>query len=250
MSNIIRKIVLVILIGVFLFSGYQLFNIFMEYQQIEQTVDNVKEEAIVVPEPEEKAFLIIDWDKMKEINSDIIAWIEIPDSNINYPVLKGENNDTYLRHDVNKKYSIGGSIFIEENNNGDFSDPNSVLYGHNTQNGSMFADLLNYVNDPQYYDTHQYIYLYLPDGTVSQYTIFSTHHIDAYSELYNTYQLPSESLLNQGNTVANPIALDGSNQIMLSTCTVATQAETSTARTTVHGQLTRSGIDPTVEKPQ
>ncbi len=131
-------IVLLILICIIAFCFY-IFIIFNDFQEKEEsnkdTENLIKETIIVNEETEEKN---IDWNKLKEINKDIIAWIEIPDTIINYPILK-DNNLYYLKHSYNKKYNSNGSIFTTNKN--PFEEFETLLYGHNMKNGSMFSIL-------------------------------------------------------------------------------------------------------------
>lgn len=144
-------IVLLILICIIAFCFY-IFIIFNDFQEKEEsnkdTENLIKETIIVNEETEEKN---IDWNKLKEINKDIIAWIEIPDTIINYPILK-DNNLYYLKHSYNKKYNSNGSIFTTNKN--PFEEFETLLYGHNMKNGSMFSILDKYMDEDFLY-THQ-----------------------------------------------------------------------------------------------
>ena len=84
----------------------------------------------------------IDFDALANTNDEIYAWITIPNTNIDYPVLQSKTSDLfYIDHDVNKNYLFAGSIYSEFSNLRNFSDRDTVLYGHNMLDGSMFADL-------------------------------------------------------------------------------------------------------------
>lgn len=91
--------------------------------------------------------------KLHEENNDIIGWIEIEGTNINYPVLQTNNNDFYLNHDYQKKYNKNGSIFLDKDYDWNIPSSNLLIYGHNSQDGTMFKDLLNYKNE-NYYKEH------------------------------------------------------------------------------------------------
>lgn len=81
-----------------------------------------------------------------EINEDIIGWVKIPNTKIDYPVVKTQDNFFYLEHDINKEKSTFGAIFMDYRNSGNSKDKHTILYGHNMRNGSMFRDLINYKN--------------------------------------------------------------------------------------------------------
>ncbi|HCA05261.1 MAG TPA: class B sortase [Ruminococcaceae bacterium] len=104
--------------------------------------------------------VLVKFDELKKQNSDIYAWIYIPDTNINYPVLQsGEDDNFYLDHDVYKNYSFPGAIYSQSNNKKDWSDRVTVLYGHNMLSGAMFADLHKF-SDSSFFDSHPYIYVF------------------------------------------------------------------------------------------
>ena len=105
----------------------------------------------------------IDFDKLKETNQDIYAWIEIPDTQINYPVVQGGDDDAYyLNHTIDGTEGYPGSIYTERINAKDFSDFNTVIYGHNMKDGSMFMGLHNF-EDPQYMKEHPNVKIYTPE---------------------------------------------------------------------------------------
>ena len=91
--------------------------------------------------------------ELKKQNNDIVAWLEIPDTKINYPVLQGQDNEYYMRHTYNKEYSNDGSIFLDKDYDWNIPSSNLLIYGHNNKNGNMFQDLLKY-EDKNYYEEH------------------------------------------------------------------------------------------------
>lgn len=94
--------------------------------------------------------------KLQETNSDIVGWLEIENTNINYPILQGEDNDFYLDHDYKKSYYIGGSLFLDKNYSWSIPNTNLLIYGHNMDDGTMFQDLLKYQNK-KFYEKHPII---------------------------------------------------------------------------------------------
>ena len=85
----------------------------------------------------------IDFAKLKEVNPDTVGWIRVNNTNINYPVVKGTNNDYYLKRDFKKKWNEGGWIYADYHNNVDGNDKNLVIFGHAMKNKTMFGSLLN-----------------------------------------------------------------------------------------------------------
>ena len=118
----------------------------------------------------------IDLDALREINPDVIGWILIPDTKINYPLLRGEDNDYYLNHTWKGQKNSVGSIFLECRNSADLMDDNTIIYGHNMRDGSMFADLRNYsVED--YWKHNPFIYI-ITDAGVYRYDVIGAYSAD------------------------------------------------------------------------
>lgn len=116
----------------------------------------------------------IDFDALHEMNEEIYAWVEVPGTTISYAVVQSASDDLYYNsHAVDKAYFSGGSIYSQRYNNKDFTDPLTVLYGHNRQSHTMFAPLNDFA-DVEVFDGSPYIYIYTPD-TVYQYEIFAAY---------------------------------------------------------------------------
>lgn len=137
-------------------------------------------------EPPEQPYVSpIDFDALAEINPDIYAWLEIPGTDISYPVLQSENDSFYLDHDENKNYASAGSIFSESAYNGkDFSDPVTVLYGHRMGSGAMFGQLQKLYSDPEKFSELNEIVIYLPDREI-RYNVFAAVPLDNRHILYS-----------------------------------------------------------------
>ena len=104
----------------------------------------------------------VDLSAAQAVNSDIVAWLYCPDTVIDYPVCQGEDNSYYLMHLADGTYNRNGCLFIDCGNAGDFSDDNTVIYGHHMASGKMFASLIKYA-DQSYYDAHPVMYLTVED---------------------------------------------------------------------------------------
>ncbi len=182
--------------------------------------------------------LAIDWPGIDSENLNIIAWIDIPGTAISYPVVQAEDNEYYLHHTVNQEYSDYGSIFLNCTNRKDFSDSHNILYGHNMNDGTMFADLNRY-QDSDFYENAPYIYIYSP-GEVLVYQIFSVFQspLDGSSFLYD---LPVKSIeyerqlreLKDASLYDIPVTLT-SDQPFITLFTCNNQLDYS-MRTSVHG---------------
>lgn len=116
---------------------------------------------------------VIDFEKLKEINTDVIGWISVQGTEINYPVVKSDDNQYYLSHDADREESLSGAIFIDMGNSVDFLDVNTVIYGHNMKNGSMFAQLHNF-EDKNFFSKNTIVRFYVPTG-MYKYRIFAAY---------------------------------------------------------------------------
>ena len=120
----------------------------------------------------------INFDELKAINPDVYAWIKVPGTNIDYPILQSttEPDDYYLNMTMDGKYGLPGSIYTEKYNAQDFSDRVTVIYGHTMHDGTMFSELKKY-RDRTFFDQNPYIYIYLPTARL-KYQIFATVAFD------------------------------------------------------------------------
>ncbi len=133
---------------------------------------------------------LIDFDALRQENEDIYAWIAIPGTAIDYPILQDPDEaDYYLNHNLDGSSGYPGCIYTQYYNKQDWSDPNTVLYGHNMKDGSMFAALHHY-KDPEFFEQNPYIYIYSKDK-IRVYKIFAAYeYSDAH--LLLTFDLESK----------------------------------------------------------
>lgn len=125
---------------------------------------------------------VMDFSSLQTRNPDIVAWISIDDTDIDYAVTQTDNNDFYLRHDMYREKNRNGSLFLDSANSADFSDPNSIIYGHNMRSGAMFAGL-NRFKDRSYFDAHKTGRLFTLDKTYSL-DIFAVAVVPAVGDAY------------------------------------------------------------------
>jgi sortase B len=106
--------------------------------------------------------LAINWNALREINADIVGWVVIPDTRVNYPVVLAADNDFYLDHLFDKTSSDAGAIFLDYENDRKIAGSNNIIYGHNLLDGSMFAGLKLY-QERDFFDAHRTILLATPE---------------------------------------------------------------------------------------
>lgn len=128
----------------------------------------------------------INFKSLKETNEDTVAYLKVNNTNIDYIVVKGNDNNYYLKHNFEKKYNVSGWIFADHRNKFDESDKNLIIYGHNTRDGSMFGTLKNILSEEWYKNKENHkIVLVTQQGTY-YYKIFSTYSIKAEDYYINT----------------------------------------------------------------
>jgi len=197
----------------------QYINIENENELIEQINDTLKNEMVLAPDE-----VSVDFSGLKRLNEDCVAWILIPNTNINYPVVEGIDNSYYVTHTFKKKSNKSGSIFLDMRNSSDFSDKNTIIYGHNLKNNKMFSDLRKYLSQ-SYFDSHKKIIIYT-EGKQFIYEAFSVYKTMEDSEAYKVKFKDEETFLNHvdGSIEKSQIVFEGdksniNNIITLSTCT-------------------------------
>lgn len=177
----IKYLLLIILIGIFSLCICKYININKGIQEEKEEQQQLIEISEVKEEPKVEESKI-NFEELSKINSDIVAWIEIEGTNVNYPVVQTTNNTYYLKHSFYKKYSNYGTIYMDATANKDFSSLNTFIYGHYTTNKSMFGELGKYMKQT-FFEEHPYVIIYTPEKTLKA-EIFSVHVDDASSDSY------------------------------------------------------------------
>ena len=202
LNRVINIIIMIVLFCILFISFYALYDYYKVYDNASIKNNMVDGEY-----------------KFDEFTSNVIGWINIYDTSINYPIVKGTNNKEYLSKDYNNEYSKAGSIFLDYRNN-NILDNYSIIYGHNLSNGLMFSDIKKY-KDTKFFNSHLNGIIYFENNTYDI-NIILMSEISAYDELYNlnnkfTNKYIIDKLKN--NSINKIDILDNYNRIiMLSTC--------------------------------
>ena len=157
----------------------------MTEDEINEMLAGMKETAETETATEEQSEVIpVKFEELQAVNPDVYAWITVPGTDIDYPILQHASDNTYyLMHNIDGSYGYPGCIYTENMNSKDFTDNNTVIYGHNMKNGSMFAQLHKF-EDPDFFKENREVLIYLPDE-VLHYTIFAAHIYDDRHLLYS-----------------------------------------------------------------
>lgn len=250
----VRILLSLLLAATFLYSAYKLLDYYFDTQEnanlneemIEQSVSSIstsvpnnedsESEITEPPMPVETSPISVDFDTLKEANEDVIGWLYCEDTPINYPVLQSDDNSYYLRRLVNGEWNIAGSLFMDYRNNLSNNDWNTVIYGHNMKNDSMFGTLPEYRNQ-DYYEQHPVMYFLTPEADY-KIELIAGFVTPSDSALYNVYLSESDrtslydELLGLSDFQANEYSFGENTQLLtVSTCSY----EYDTARYVVVG---------------
>lgn len=144
---------------------------------VEEPAEVVVEEPEVVEEPDPFAeeLKLTDLAALRETNPDVVGWISIPETQLSYPLLQGQDNEYYLNRTWKEEWNSAGSIYLESQVSADLSDFNTIIYGHRMRDGSMFGSLRDY-HKPEHWEAHPSVYI-LDDNGVHRYDIFAAHEV-------------------------------------------------------------------------
>ena len=181
-GDIVLTVVLIAAVCVFCYAGYNLFHIYTEYKKGTDEYNSIAQMAVTERDPdgeaagpsaeELKAPMDIDFASLKSVNEDVVGWIyveAVPD--INYPIVHGKDNETYLHRTYEKNYNFAGTIFVDYENKGDFSDCNTIVYGHNMKS--------------------KYFWIFTPEKNY-RYEIISAYTTGVSSDTYTLFKGPGE----------------------------------------------------------
>ena len=190
LSKAVLSLILTLAIGVFLISGLKLFSILTTYKEAEDAYEKIKQEVSVMPDSSgnagdaaEKNYPEIDFDKLLAMNPDTKGYIYIEDL-LEYPIVQGTDNETYLHTMLDGEYNPAGTLFIDCNTPEGIDAKNCIIYGHNMNDGSMFGPLYKF-SDPEFYDAHRTVHIYTPDHHYL-YKVVSVYTADVNGFTYTT----------------------------------------------------------------
>lgn len=241
--------VLIVAIAVFCFAAYHLYNIYAEYKEGTDEYSQIEQIAVTERDPSSTTGTVdtggteaaesnavdaasepsirVDFDALKKINADVVGWIYIEAlDDVSYPVVQGTDNETYLHTTFEKKKNSAGAIFVDCENSRDFSDCNTIVYGHNMKNGSMFGQLKKFIRNQETYEKSKYFWILTPEKNY-RYEILSAYTTQVNSDTYTLFREPSDAFQKYLDTIKSrsEIPTDGTalttkdRIVTLSTCT-------------------------------
>lgn len=260
MKKTVRVLLILLFAAVFLFSGWQLLKTLNTYREGREAYDALERhvspgaaseaetpagppeelelEVSAKPErPDLSGWPQVDFEALSKINPDIVGWICIEGTNINYPVVQGTDNDYYLTHLFDGTDNSSGCIFLDYRCSADFSDWHSIVYGHHRKDNRMFSGLMAY-KEQEFYDEHPVVLLVTP-AAYYRIQLFSGYVTD---DSVNAWELSREDLdvavwlreLQARSCFASDHLPEETDRIVtLSTCTY----EFANAKFLVHGYI-------------
>lgn len=251
--RILLIVLCVVCLGVFCFSGYKLFSTLNEYKVAQRTYNELSEQFVSTEAPaatdtpvteaepvedKETSPITVDFEKLFAQNEDVCGWLYSEGTVINYPVAQGSDNNEYLHHLLDGTYNSSGTLFVDCECGPEFSGTNTVIYGHNMKDGSMFNSLLNY-KEQTYYEEHPVIYLNTPKQNY-KIEVFSAYICNYDSDTYTRDFYSAEDyaawvakMQGQSDFSSDVEVTANDRVITLSTCTY----EYDNARFVVQGKL-------------
>ncbi len=201
MNKTLFVIIVIVLVGIIAFAGWNIYNSTRQYAEVEEEYEELQafiqiptapptesptetphsrpsptappEDSGRFTEPmeteppetepvDDTLWPIVDFAALKEINDDVVGWVYLEGTKINYPIVQGEDNSYYLRRLYTGKKNYSGCIFMDYRCNSDLSSPHTIIYGHNMSNKGMFADLQKFRRQ-SFYDEHPIILIMTPE---------------------------------------------------------------------------------------
>ena len=236
-DRLVSMVAAALIVLMLLYGGYSLWDTAMVFRGAFLDSDLLQFKPGVSENPDSNPTL----EELQAINPDVLGWLTIDDTHIDYPVVIGETDMEYVNKDVYGDFALSGSIFLDSDNARDVSDPYTLVYGHHMDNGGMFGDVVEFVNT-DYFESHPTGTLYLPDATYSI-EFFACVQVDAFDNMvYDPLRYSGgdlSELLNYVDEIAVQSRYIGvtpqDKVIALSTCA---EAETN-GRVVIFGRLDR-----------
>ncbi len=212
---------------------YSLFDIFADYKKSDDTYKQAEKDFVQIHVNTENSdpnapkvpwyeMITVDVAGLKQVNPEVVGWIFFEDGAISYPVMHAADNDKYLYTTFDGQYAKAGSIFMEATHDPDFSETNTIIYGHNMKNLSMFSRLKYYKTKKNHYEGREYFQIYT-ENEILRYQIFAYKDIPADGFVYNEHFISAKEYARrmlEGSRINPNLNIEDDDKIVtLSTCT-------------------------------
>lgn len=224
-----------------IYSSIQIIKWYMHNKQNEQIMEEISNAITIIDteqDTESEKGYSIDFNTLKQVNSDTVAFLKVNGTEIEYPIVKTTNNDYYLKHSFDKTYNAAGWIFMDYRNKLDGTDKNIIIYGHNRKNGAMFSSLKNILNK-NWYQKEENLKIRLITETENLiYEVFSIYQIEKETYYIQTDFDNDEQYLNFIQTLKDRSIKDFNSDVKIEDqiLTLSTCANNNDYRVVLHAK--------------
>lgn len=177
-KKIIVSIIFIIFVLIMIVTGIMIFKWAKENKKTNDIIDDIKNTISVDKNVDNKDKYNVNFEELKQTNSDTIAWIKVNGTNIEYPIVKTTNNDYYMTHTFDKSYNSAGWVFMDYENRFDGTDNNMVVYAHNRRDGTLFGTLKNILTEEWQSNEENFIIPFITENEKAEYQVFSVYRIE------------------------------------------------------------------------
>ena len=177
-KKIIFSIIFIIFVLIMIVTGIMIFKWAKENKKTNDIIDDIKNTISVDENVENKDKYNVNFEELKQTNSDTIAWIKVNGTNIEYPIVKTNNNDFYMTHSFDKSYNSAGWVFMDYENRFDGTDNNMVIYAHNRKDGTLFGTLKNILTEEWQSNEENFTIPFITENEKAEYQVFSVYRIE------------------------------------------------------------------------
>ena len=175
--NVVMRIIELIFLILLVYSSINIFKWYNNNKENKQIINEIAESVTINEDTNEEKKYKINFEELKQKNSDTVAWLKVENTNIEFPIVQANNNSYYLTHNFDKKYNVAGWIFADYKNKLDGTDRNIVVYGHNMRNNSMFGSLKDVITEEWYNNEENKYITFVTENDYQTYQVFSVYQI-------------------------------------------------------------------------
>ena len=176
--SIMYLIIMLVFVSMFIFSLLKIIEWLKDNKARDKVIEEIQNTYFIDEGKEDIEKYSIDFKKLKEKNSETIAWIKINGTDIEYPVVKTNNNEYYLNHGFDKSENGAGWVFMDYRNIGDTTDDNMIIYGHNRRDGGMLGTLKNILTEEWQNNEENLTIPFVSEKIKKEYKVFSVYKIE------------------------------------------------------------------------
>lgn len=175
--NVVMRIIELIFLILLVYSSINIFKWYNNNKENKQIINEIAESVTINEDTNEEKKYKINFEELKQKNSDTVAWLKVENTNIEFPIVQANNNSYYLTHNFDKKYNVAGWIFADYKNKLDGTDRNIVVYGHNMRDNSMFGSLKDVITEEWYNNEENKYITFVTENDYQTYQVFSVYQI-------------------------------------------------------------------------